>query len=188
MLATFLINFSTPLSYTEAAEIFIDGHDDLEHLFHTIEEELNKSSNAKLKKLFYDLEMPLVYILLEMELNGICIDIANLSIVEDEIVQKVSELKKDIFALIGHEVNLDSPKQIGDTLALEQGIPLKRKGKSKQFATSAEDLEKYLGVNPIIEKLLEYRTLSKLHSTYIIGLKTQCRLIRKYIQPTTKRK
>ncbi|QQR93429.1 hypothetical protein IPJ91_03190 [bacterium] len=179
MLATFLINFSTPLSYTEAAEIFIDGHDDLEHLFHTIEEELNKSSNAKLKKLFYDLEMPLVYILLEMELNGICIDIANLSIVEDEIVQKVSELKKDIFALIGHEVNLDSPKQIGDTLALEQGIPLKRKGKSKQFATSAEDLEKYLGVNPIIEKLLEYRTLSKLHSTYIIGLKNSMQIDKK---------
>lgn len=122
-----------------------------------------------LMQLFETIEMPLVYVLASMEEAGISVDRERLLEFGKQLKDEILKLTKDIYDLAGHDFNLNSPKQLGTVLFDELKLPAGKKTKSG-YSTGAEVLEKLLGVHPIIEKILEYRQLSKLNSTYVEGL------------------
>ena len=121
-------------------------------------------------KLFEDVEMPLVKVLAKMELNGIKCDKNILEEQSNEIKKDIAKLENEIYELAGEEFNISSPKQLGeilfDKLALEGG----KKTKTGAYQTGEEVLLKLKDKNPIINKILDYRRLTKLNSTYLEGL------------------
>ena len=120
-------------------------------------------------KLFRDIEMPLVSVLADMEITGIKVDKDVLDEMKKEIDVKIELLEDSIYNLAGTKFNISSPKQLGEVLFVNLGLPSGKKNKTG-FSTDVKVLEK-LAVNyPIAEKILEYRALTKLNSTYIEGL------------------
>lgn len=131
-----------------------------------LEDELLKSGQAKLLK---DIELPLAKVLASMELEGVLVDKEGLLLMGEQLKEKCEQLQKEIYSLIGYELNLNSPKQLG--IALFEDLGLKGGKKTKNgYSTSAEILENLKGEHPAIEKLLLYRQLTKLKSTYCDGL------------------
>ena len=131
----------------------------------------NKLDEAKLLKLFNEIEIPLITVLGEIQFNGMHCDKKVLSDFGIELKNKISELSSEIYEIAGEEFNINSPKQLGDILFEKLGIPSpKKKKKSGTYSTDVDTLEKIKFVNPIVEKILEYRGLSKLNSTYVEGL------------------
>jgi DNA polymerase-1 len=123
--------------------------------------------------LFTYTEMPLVSTLAKMELNGIICDQKTLNEMGEEIKIKLDNLSKSIYNYAGSEFNISSPKQLGEILFDKMGLPAPKKtGKTKNYSTDVKELERLKDVHPIIESILEYRTLSKLNSTYLEGLAT----------------
>ena len=120
--------------------------------------------------LFNNIEMKLSYVLASMEIEGIKVDLDELSKRGELLNKRVEELTKDIYELSGVEFNIQSPKQLGEILFVKLGIPYPKKN-PKSYSTSREILDKLVEINPIIEKIIEYRTLTKLYNTYIIGIK-----------------
>lgn len=120
-------------------------------------------------KLFTDIEMPLVYALIEMENNGVRIDKGSLITFGQALKVRIDELTKDIYELAGEEFNINSPKQLGEILFEKLGLKGGKKTKTG-YSTSADVLEKLAYDNPIVSKILEYRQLTKLNSTYAEGL------------------
>ncbi len=126
------------------------------------------SENEQLK-LLCDIEIPLSCVLGDMELSGFLLDSVGLKHYGEELEQRIFCLQSEIYGLVGYEFNLNSPKQLGVALFEKLGLPAKKKTKSG-YSTSAEVLEELRDVHPCIEKLLSYRTLTKLKSTYCDGL------------------
>lgn len=123
------------------------------------------------KELFFDIEMPLIYVLADMEMTGIKIDKDALLIYRQELETKISELTQNIYNLAGEEFNINSPKQISDILFNEDKLGLKGGKKTKTgWSTSADVLEKIKDEHEIVKKILEYRTYMKLKTTYADGL------------------
>jgi DNA polymerase-1 len=122
-------------------------------------------------KLFSDVEMPLIPVLLQMERNGVAIDRKLLDEMSRQLGSQLAALEEDIYGWVGHEFNINSPAQLGPVLFEHLHLPTTRKGKGK-YSTEAAVLEELRGTHPVIEKLLEYRQLSKLKSTYIDALPT----------------
>ena len=120
-------------------------------------------------KLFYEVEMPLVFVLYDMEREGICMDAAALKEYSKELEGSIIELEKRIHEAAGEEFNINSPKQLGVILFEKLGLPNGKKTKTG-YSTSADVLEKLAGEYPIVSDILEYRQLSKLKSTYADGL------------------
>lgn len=120
----------------------------------------------QLSELFHDVEMPIVSILAEMEITGICVDDAVLGKLSREFSAKLSQLEKDIYAIAGHQFNINSPKQVGQVLFVELELPHGRKTKTG-YSTDVKVLEKLAGKHPLPSKMLEFRTLAKLQSTYV---------------------
>ncbi len=120
-------------------------------------------------KLLQDIEIPLAKVLADMEKEGFLLDSEGLKAYGRELQERISLLEREIYSLVGYEFNLNSPKQLGVALFEKLGLPAKKKTKSG-YSTSAEVLEELKDVHPSIEKLLEYRSLSKLKSTYCDGL------------------
>ena len=120
-------------------------------------------------KLFYEVEMPLVFVLYDMEKEGICMDAAALKEYSKELEGSIVELEKRIHEAAGEVFNINSPKQLGVILFEKLGLPNGKKTKTG-YSTSADVLEKLAGEYPIVADILEYRTLSKLKSTYADGL------------------
>lgn len=120
-------------------------------------------------KLFYEVEMPLVFVLYDMEKEGICMDVNALKEYSKELEGSIVELEKKIHEAAGEEFNINSPKQLGVILFEKLGLPNGKKTKTG-YSTSADVLEKLAGEYPIVADILEYRTLSKLKSTYADGL------------------
>lgn len=120
-------------------------------------------------KLLCEIEIPLSKVLADMEAEGFLLDSEGLRSYGEELEQRISVLQNEIYELVGYEFNLNSPKQLGVALFEKLGLPAKKKTKSG-YSTSAEVLEELRGVHPSIEKLLQYRTLAKLKSTYCDGL------------------
>ncbi len=121
--------------------------------------------------LFYNIEMPLVPVLAYMERNGVRIDVEALKQSSGHFTKKMNEIEQEIYALAGMEFNISSPKQVGEVLFEKLKIIEKaKKTKSGQYSTSEEILESLRGKHPVIEKILEYRGLKKLLSTYIDAL------------------
>jgi len=129
------------------------------------------SDSADLKKLFYEVEMPLVSVLARMEAAGVKIDRKSLSDFSKELEGIITALEKEIYELAGKEFNIGSPKQLGVVLFEDLKIDSKpKKTKSGQYSTNEETLQKYANDQPIVGKLLEYRQVVKLKSTYVDAL------------------
>ena len=122
-----------------------------------------------LQKVYYDIELPLCKVLSEMERNGINVDGQALKDFGKELKVRIDALVKEIYDLAGEEFNINSPMQLGNILFEKMGLPAGKKTK-KGYSTNAEILEKLAPDYPIVEKVLEFRTLSKLNSTYVEGL------------------
>lgn len=123
----------------------------------------------KQEYLYYNIELPLIYVLANMELVGMGIDPEGLKAYGNELEKKIEELTKDIYWLAGEEFNINSPKQLGHILF--EKLCLKGGKKTKTgWSTSADILEKLRDKDEIIDKVLEYRSYSKLKSTYADGL------------------
>jgi len=126
-----------------------------------------------LKELFYEMEMPLVEVLKDMEQEGIAIDVTGLQAYSKQLEITLTELEKNIKAEAGMDFNVDSPKQLGDVLFEVLKISSKaKKTKTGQYATAEDVLQKHEKDHPIIPMILEYRQLRKLKSTYVDPLPT----------------
>jgi DNA polymerase-1 len=122
-------------------------------------------------KLFYEVETPLIYVLAEMECEGVLVDRDFLAIYSKELGIDIERLKDEIYACAGTKFNLDSPKQMGDVLFTLMKIPYAgKKTKTGQYSTGEEILSKLCSEHEIAQKLLDYRELVKLKSTYVDAL------------------
>ncbi len=113
--------------------------------------------------------MPLIPVLARMELAGILVDPDFLRRMAADLSEQIGALEKGIYEAVGHEFNINSPKQLGDVLFKELKLPAGRKTKTG-YSVDAEVLEMLKGTHPVIDNLLEYRQLGKLKSTYVDGL------------------
>lgn len=133
-----------------------------------LEEELDKEG---LKKLYDDIEEPLIDAIIEMEAAGVKIDKQYLAEYSEELGDKISAMAREIYKMAGVEFNIDSPKQVGEVLFGKLEIPYKwRKTKSGQYSTNEEKLSEIAKDFEIAGKILEYRGLTKLRSTYVDSL------------------
>ena len=133
-------------------------------------DKLEKDMNEeKSYDLFKNIEMKLSFVLASMEIEGIRVDREVLKKMGEEINKRIISLEKEIYELAGVEFNIQSPKQLGEVLFDKMGIPYPKKKKTS-YSTSREILDKIKDDNPIIDKIIDYRTLAKLYSTYIVGI------------------
>ncbi|NBU89846.1 MAG: DNA polymerase I [Flavobacteriia bacterium] len=162
------------LEPSEISDYACEDADITLQLKHIFEKEIKK---PHLKDLFYDMEMPLVEVLMEMEEEGIAIDSKALAEYSKELDSTLIDLDSQIKSLAGMEFNTDSPKQMGEVLFEKLKISAKaKKTKTGQYATSEDVLEKHKHDHPIVPLILEYRQLRKLKSTYVDALPTYCDL------------
>ena len=136
--------------------------------------ELKKNFDERLNeteqyKLYTDIELPLSLVLFEMEKTGILVDRACLKKYEEELSVSIDALEKKIYEEAGEEFNILSPKQLGVILFEKMNMPSSKKTKTG-YSTSADVLEKLAADYPFVSNILEYRTLTKLKSTYAVGL------------------
>ena len=130
---------------------------------------LTKLSEEGMRKLFEEVELPLAFVLYEMEAEGIHINKEELFRYGARLQEGILKLETEIYAMAGETFNINSPKQLGVILFEKLKLPGGKKTKTG-YSTSAEVLEKLKPEDPVIEKILEYRTLTKLKSTYADGL------------------
>jgi DNA polymerase-1 len=162
---------ATSYSLTNLGEEFLpaasgEGAQDTAALVPVLRKKLEERG---LTNLYENIELPLTENLAEMEFNGITIDQAMLDEVTDEMKKKVSALEQQAWDQAGEEFNLNSPKQLGVLLFEKLGLPIIKKTKTG-YSTDVSVLEALQGEHPIIETLIAYRQLSKLLSTYLLGL------------------
>ena len=137
-------------------------------LKNVLEKEL-KENDAE--KLFYEIEMPLVPVLVNIESNGVLLDTEALKQSSEHFTAQMAAIEKEIYELAGEEFNIASPKQVGEILFDKLKIVDKaRKTKTGQYVTSEEVLESLRHKHPVVEKILEHRGLKKLLGTYIDAL------------------
>ncbi|MFI3284318.1 MAG: DNA polymerase I [Erysipelotrichaceae bacterium] len=145
------------------------------HLIQTIMPTLKeKIEEFQMHHLYYEVELPLSYVLYKMEKEGICVDLAVLNEIAEKTLAILDDLKQVIYAYASTPFNINSPKQLAVVLFDELQLPA-----NKKRSTSVEVLEKLEGIHPIIESILAYRKYTKIYSTYAEGLK-------KYVQPDHK--
>lgn len=154
-------NFAT-LSEEEKTE-FINAHMQPFSLYEELKEKLSNNT------LYHDIELPLAHVLAEMEQIGVKIDIHTLNELDAEIGHKIDILSMEIRDLAGEDFNINSPSQLGVILFEKFGLKGGKKTKTG-YSTAADVLEKLKTKHEIIPKILEYRMLSKLKSTYLEGL------------------
>lgn len=127
----------------------------------------------KKEKLLYDIEFPLVVTLDAIERNGMHVSGEMLTALHEEFSTKLNRLESDIYASCGYEFNIGSPKQLSEILFDENklNLPHGKKGKTGVYSTSIEELNRLRTYHPVIDMIIEWRGLSKLDSTYAVGLK-----------------
>ncbi|KAF0335366.1 DNA polymerase I [Pediococcus acidilactici] len=148
----------------------------LEHLAHKIDvigelgrrlqEELINNQQAGL---YWKIELPLSIVLAKMEISGIKVDRERLGAMQSELTERLSELESQIHQEAGEEFNINSPKQLGHILFEKLEFPVIKKTKTG-YSTAVNVLEKLRGYSPIIDHILDYRTIAKIKSTYVDGL------------------
>ena len=129
----------------------------------------DKLCSMGMKEVYHNIELPIIYVLRSMEHEGIRVNRAALKSYGDVLAVKIDELRSGIYEQAGTEFNINSPKQLGEILFDRMGIEGGKKTKTG-YSTSAEVLEKLAPDFPIVNDILEYRTLAKLKSTYADGL------------------
>ena len=150
-----------------------------EEVFKLAEATLEKLKEINAIELFNNIDMPTVEVLAEMQWNGMYVDLEELDAYGKELKDRIEILIKEIYELCGEEFNINSTKQLGEILFEKLKLPVVKKTKSG-YSTDVDVLEKLREEHPVIEKLLEYRQLTKLNSTYVEGMKP-------YINSKTKR-
>lgn len=135
-------------------------------LIEVMEQKMQEISSMDL---FKNIEMPLVKVLAEMQYEGIYVDKEELISFGDKLKEEIESIKQEIYNLSGEEFNINSTQQLGVILFEKLKLPVYKKTK-KGYSTDVDILEKLKPEHPVIEKILEYRTLMKLNSTYIDGL------------------
>ena len=130
----------------------------------------NKMKEEEQLELFTNIEMKLSFVLASMEIEGVRVDTKVLDEMGDNINKKLDELTSEIYNYAGEEFNVQSPKQLGEILFEKLEIPYPKKKKTS-YSTAREILDKIVDYHPIVEKIIEHRTLNKIYTTYIVGIK-----------------
>ena len=128
-------------------------------------------AEANVARLFAEVELPLIPILARMEAAGVALDLDALAALDREFTAEIQRLERAVFDAVGHEFTIGSPKQLGEILFVELGLPKGRRTKTG-YSTDAAVLEELRGVHPCVEPVLEWRVYTKLRSTYIEALPT----------------
>lgn len=156
------------LSPTDIYEYACEDADITLRLKNVLEPKLDEAGVARL---FRDIEMPLVGVLADMELNGVCLDTEALHETSEVFNKRMTAIEQHIYELAGEQFNISSPRQVGDILFGKMKIVDKpKKTKTGQFVTSEEVLQQLRSKSPIIDEILNYRGLKKLLSTYVDAL------------------
>lgn len=135
-------------------------------LWNKLEEKMTEYGQISL---YYDVEFPLIRVLANMQIKGFCVDKEELKRFGEKLNADIKILTEEIYSYAGEEFNINSPKQLGVILFEKFELPVVKKTKTG-YSTNAEVLGKLLGSHPIIEKIIEYRQLTKLKSTYCDGM------------------
>ena len=135
-------------------------------------EDLGKNNELDL---FQKIEMPLSRVLADMELTGILVDVPYLEKIEADLKSQMDVLEQEIYELAGITFNIMSPAQLAKVLFENLEIPYPKKVKDGKYSTSKDILDKIRFVHPIVDKILDYRTVSKLYTNYAVGLKSEVR-------------
>lgn len=134
------------------------------------DEFINKMKEEEQLELFSNIEMKLSSVLASMEIEGVRVDTKVLDKMGENINKKLDELTSEIYNYAGEEFNIQSPKQLGEILFEKLEIPYPKKKKTS-YSTAREILDKIVDYHPIVEKIIEHRTLNKIYTTYIVGIK-----------------
>ena len=134
------------------------------------DEFINKMKEEEQLELFSNIEMKLSSVLASMEIEGVRVDTKVLDEMGENINKKLDELTSEIYNYAGEEFNIQSPKQLGEILFEKLEIPYPKKKKTS-YSTAREILDKIVDYHPIVEKIIEHRTLNKIYTTYIVGIK-----------------
>lgn len=146
---------------TAANELFA-----IEQLWDKLKEKIKENNQ---EKLCYEIEMPLIEVLAHMQIEGVLVDKDALMNFGEGLTQKISDLTDSIYKYAGREFNINSPKQLGEVLFVDLGLPHGKKTRSG-YSTGADILEKLKDIHPIVSDILSYRQVAKLKSTYVDGL------------------
>ncbi|HIY93274.1 DNA polymerase I [Companilactobacillus sp. HBUAS56275] len=128
--------------------------------------------------LYDEIELPLSIVLAEMEIKGITVEVSKLKEMENTFATSLADIEKSIYKDAGKEFNINSPKQLGVVLFEDLKLPVVKKTKTG-YSTSVDVLEKLKDKSPVVQKVLDYRQISKIQSTYVVGLQ-------KFVQPDNK--
>lgn len=132
---------------------------------------LAKLEENQQSDLLFEMELPLANVLAKMEIAGIKVKVDTLKAMQAENEVLIEQLTKEIYELAGQEFNINSPKQLGTILFEDMGLPLEYTKKTKTgYSTAVDVLERLAPVAPVVSKILDYRQITKLQSTYVIGL------------------
>lgn len=134
------------------------------------DEFINKMKEEEQLELFSNIEMKLSFVLASMEIEGVRVDTKVLDEMGENINKKLDELTSEIYNYAGEGFNIQSPKQLGEVLFEKLEIPYPKKKKTS-YSTAREILDKIVDYHPIVEKIIEHRTLNKIYTTYIVGIK-----------------
>jgi len=171
-LENILKNSNTQMSLFEAQPI--KENDEIlvvasQIIFNSYEINMKQIKENNQEKLFNEIEMPLIKVLASMQIEGIGIERNELYEYGTTISTRIEKLTTEIKELAGEDFNINSPKQLGEILFDKMGLPPSKKTQ-RGYATDSETLEKLKGESPIIEKIIEYKQLTKIKSTYVDGL------------------
>ncbi|HFU3862922.1 TPA: DNA polymerase I [Streptococcus suis] len=132
---------------------------------------LAKLEENQQSDLLFEMELPLANVLAKMEIAGIKVKVETLKAMQTENEVLIEQLTKEIYELAGQEFNINSPKQLGTILFEDMGLPLEYTKKTKTgYSTAVDVLERLAPIAPVVSKILDYRQITKLQSTYVIGL------------------
>ena len=169
MIAHYLIEPELNHSLDYLADIYATNNGDA--IWQLYEKFKSLLIENNLENLFYNIEMPLVRVLSKMESNGVKIDIEGLKQISDEQAKEIKEIENKIYDIAGTTFNIGSPKQLGEILFEKLGIKAPaKKTKTGQYPTGEEILQKIIDESPIVQLILDYRSLTKLKSTYVDAL------------------
>lgn len=159
------------LALPERADYFPHLANKLQVLIETEAVMLEKLEENQQVSLLFDMELPLANVLAKMEITGIKVQKETLQTMQAENEVLIEQLTKEIYELAGQEFNINSPKQLGTILFEDMGLPLEYTKKTKTgYSTAVDVLERLAPIAPVVSKILDYRQITKLQSTYVIGL------------------
>ncbi len=166
---------NTKLKVPEEYRLGLDLVQKAQFIYDTKEQFMKELETEEAMYLFQEIEMPLVSVLADMELTGIQVDSEYLNQFGETLKNEFLLIEQDIYALAGEEFNISSPKQLGTILFEKLQLPYPKKVKESGFSTAKEILDKLEGKYEIVDKVLRYRTLTKIYTTYVVGLLAEVR-------------